>query len=237
MSEVPSSGERMGAGARVLREIIRTPAFLEIIKANMAEAEPERARALVRTFLWEDADLSLSLMGTAPRAMNYLVEAVLELGRQLATFPPPLLEAFSAQLGEELDSAAVREIPAVYGPVLEKLMSESPETREKLVAGLYSGVNGAIRASVSAMELIELEGAAPPGAQSLDTEALGRLVTQSARLVSRSVERNPYLLRDVLENVDVREVGRAGLSIMKSVAICLFSLAGRLASRLAGYFS
>jgi hypothetical protein len=116
-----ASVEGAGAGARVIREVIRTPAFLEIIKTNMAELDPESARYAIRTVLWEDPELTLSLASTAPQVVNYLVEAVLELGRQLNHFPGPLLDAFMDQLGTGFDAGRVRELPGVYSPLLEKV--------------------------------------------------------------------------------------------------------------------
>lgn len=180
-----------GVGARVLREVIRTPAFLEIIKTNISGLDPEDARAMVRTFLREDANLSLSLMGTSPVVLNYLVEAILELGRQLAGFPPALLDTFISQMASEIDSGALKEIPRVYGPLLERVL-ESPERQEAFAA------------------------------------SLGRLVTSSARLLNRSISRNPYFLRDVLASVDMKEVLWAILSICRSIMLSLFSSVSRL---------
>jgi hypothetical protein len=116
-----SRGEGAGAGARVIREIIRTPAFLEIIKTNMAGLDPEGAGIAVRTLLWEDPELALSLASLTPDVVNYLVEAVLELGRQLNTFPGPLLDAFVDQLSKGVDVDRMREVPLVLGPVMEKV--------------------------------------------------------------------------------------------------------------------
>lgn len=116
----PAAGEGAGAGARVMREVIRTPAFLEIIKTNMAAVDPEKAGAAVRTVLWEDPELALSLMGTGPEVVNYLVEAVLELGRQMNQFPGPLLDAFALQMAGRLDSEKLAAVPGVWRPVMEK---------------------------------------------------------------------------------------------------------------------
>lgn len=109
------------AGARVLREVIRTPVFLEIIKTNMVELDPESARELVRTLMWEDVGLSLSTVGMGPEVVNYLVEMLLEVGRQLSGFPPPLLEAFLSRLASRVDREKVGMLPEVYGPLLDKL--------------------------------------------------------------------------------------------------------------------
>lgn len=110
-----------GAGARVLREIIRTPAFLEIIRMHARDLDPEDARELVRTFLWEDVELSLSTVGSISEVVNYLAAAVLELGRQMNNFPGTLLEQYVSQAVSEIDTDVLRQYPEVFGPLLENL--------------------------------------------------------------------------------------------------------------------
>ena len=183
-----------GVGARILREVIRTPSFLEMIKTNISGLDPEDAHALVRTFLREDVNLSLSLVGTSPVLINYLVEAILELGRQLAGFPPPLLDAFISQMTSEIDSGTLKEVPRVYGPLLEKIL-ESPERQEAFAA------------------------------------SLGRFITSSARFLNRSMSKNPFFLRDVLANVDMKEVLWTIVSICRCILLSLFSYVSKLIRR------
>jgi hypothetical protein len=122
--ENPATGSaegQAGLGARVLREIIRTPAFLQIIKMHARDFDPESAREVVRTFLWEDADLSLSLVGTLPELVNYLSALVLELGRQMNNFPGGLLDQYVSQAVTEIDLETFKEYPEVFGPLLENM--------------------------------------------------------------------------------------------------------------------
>lgn len=125
-----------GAGARVLREIIRTPAFLQIIKVNASDLDPESARGAVRTFLREDPELSLSMMGTVPEVVNYLVAVVIELGRQVNKFPGGLLEQYVSQIASEIDVAALREVPGAFAPLLETV-----NFKEEAAAALGRMVN------------------------------------------------------------------------------------------------
>jgi hypothetical protein len=134
-------GEGAMAGARVIREIIRTPAFLEIIKTNMTALDPEGARMAVRTVLWEDPELTLSLAGTAPEIINYLVEAVLELGRQLNQFPAPLLDAFLDQLMNGVNVEGMREVPAAYAPLLDKI-----DGKQRARVAMGAAINAVARA-------------------------------------------------------------------------------------------
>lgn len=121
MEETRATAGGAGAGARVLREIIRTPAFLELIKVNSSDLDPEAARELVRTLMWEDVELSLSLVGTLPEVVNYLAAALLELGGQMNGFPGGLLRQFVEQAAAEIDLETLKEFPATFSPLLEKV--------------------------------------------------------------------------------------------------------------------
>ena len=205
--ETPGEDTR-GVGTRVLREIIRTPAFQEIIKTNMTELDPDEAGHLVRTAFWEDLNLSLSLMGTSPVVVNYLIEAFLELGRQLNQFPAGLLNEFISNITSDMDNDALTEIPEVYGQLLEKVLLESPELREKVFAGLFSHLAGAIRAAAAILSRLEkLESEEPSGErQAVDTaelgQSLGDALNQVSRLAMKLHAENPELVSVLFPAVD-----------------------------------
>jgi len=136
----PEGSEDVGAGARLLREVIRTPTFMSIIRTNMDALDPACAKAAVRTMMWEDPELSLSLLGLAPDVVNYVIEAVLEMGRQLDNLPGPLLDAFLEQVGQGIDRDKIRQIPAVFGPVVEKL-----DVQRRVALVLGAAVNSGAR--------------------------------------------------------------------------------------------
>lgn len=181
------------AGARVMREIIRTPAFLELIRTNMVVLDPDGAREAVRAILWEDPELALSLASAVPEVVNYLVEAALETGRQLNGFPAPLLDAFLDRLANGVAPEPVLELPAVYGPLAEKV------GLSRRAAGLFGGAVNAL-----------------------------------ARAINRAAKENPYFVRDSLVAVDGREVGRAALSVLRSLALWGFSAVARFLNGPAG---
>jgi len=235
----PEDSAEAGVGARVIREIIRTPVFLEMIKAGVHQRDPDSARQMVQTLLWEDASLSLGLMGASPAVMNYMIEALLELGRQLNQFPEPILSEFLSQMSGDVSSERLRELPDVYGPLLERIVLSNPEVREKFIAGFINGLNGAIRASSSMLAGIEEAGEYAPDVErpSLDVVALGEAVTSAARLINRSVSRNPYFLKEVAENVDTREVALAAVSVGRAIVLSAFWMMGRLAGSFLRYLT
>ena len=227
----PEDPVEAGVGARVIREIIRTPVFLEMIKAGASQGNPDAARQMVRTLLWEDATLTLGLMGASPAVMNYIIEALLEIGRQLNEFPDAILSEFLSQMSTDIGSGKLKELPEVYGPLLERIVLSNPEMREKLIAGLINGLNGAIRASVEVMAGIEEAGDAAPvaGRPSLDAAALGEAVTSAARLVNRQASGSPQFLKEVAQNVDTREVALAVASVGRAIAVTTLWMISRLA--------
>ncbi|MBU4175905.1 MAG: hypothetical protein KKB90_11390 [Actinobacteria bacterium] len=230
----PEDSVEAGVGARVIREIIRTPVFLEMIKAGADQRNPDAARQMVQTLLWEDASLSLGLMGASPAVMNYIIEALLEIGRQLNEFPDAILSEFLSQMAGDVSSGRLRELPEVYGPLLERIVLSNPEMREKLIAWFINGLNGAIRASVEVMAGIEEAGAAAPvaGRPSLDAAALGEAVTSAARLVNRQASGSTQFLKEVALNVDMREVAMAAASVGRSLVMTMLWMIGRLAGSL-----
>ena len=235
----PEDSVEAGVGARVIREIIRTPVFLEMIKAGADQRDPDAARQMVQTLLWEDASLSLGLLGASPAAVNYVIEAPLELGRELNEFPDAILSEFLSQMTGDVSSGRLKELSGVYGPLLERIVLSNPEMREKLIAGFINGLNGAIRASVEVMAGIEEAGAAAPvaGRPSLDAAALGEAVTSAARLVNRTASGSPEFLKEVALNVDAREVAMAAASVGRAVVVWAFWMTGRLAGSVLRYLT
>ncbi len=98
-----------GLGERLLREILDTPALKEVILLQMKDIRPEAASGLVKTLLWGDPGISMSLFGTLPQAANWLLEFLLELGRQLNGLPEPLLKDILGRIGAGIDRERARE--------------------------------------------------------------------------------------------------------------------------------
>ncbi len=88
-----------GLTERLMKEIIETPALKEIILLQMKDVKAETAPGVVKTLLWGDPGISMSLFGAAPDAINWLLELLLELGRQLNGIPEPLLKDILGRIG------------------------------------------------------------------------------------------------------------------------------------------
>ena len=93
----------------VVRELLRTPAFRELIKANLQAADAEDARALAHTLIWEDVDVSLGAASRLSLVVNAMVQVLGELNGLLEQASPRVRRAFFAGLAEEVDGDGVRE--------------------------------------------------------------------------------------------------------------------------------
>jgi hypothetical protein len=193
---------------------------------------------MVRTVLWEDANISLSLLASAPALVSNLVEAALELGRQLSNFTDELLEDFISQISAELGTAGAAELAEVYGPILERAVLENSEMRARTAATMVAGFNASVGALVRVLERLDENGTAPraEGSPPLDTAALGRSLTLSARLARRSIDANPYFFSELAEHVDFKEFALAALSIGRGLVLGMVRLLGRISGSLSNLF-
>jgi hypothetical protein len=71
--------------------------------------------------MWEDAELSLSLIGSVPQIINYMGAAGLELGKQMKNFPPALLDQYVPQVLGEINMDTFKAYPEVYGPLFDSM--------------------------------------------------------------------------------------------------------------------
>jgi hypothetical protein len=131
----------------VVRELIRTPAFKELLLIHLRGINPENARELVKAALWEDVAFSMSIMGASPGLINSLAEALVELGVQLNNFTEDILKDFMVQLGRDIDVETIKSIPAAYAPMANKLLLEDREALDGLIAGLGSLAEDMARAA------------------------------------------------------------------------------------------
>ena len=184
---MPPGPDDAGLKTRVLRELIRTPAFRELVKLNLAESEPERARELVRTILWEDPNLSLSAAAVSPDKINGLIVALHELGMQLSNLTPELVDAFFAELGERFDRESLRQTSQVWAPHILRLMPDFLRAKMNAAQALAHVLDDlpaeqriALRKSVAS----GIDGAAIAGAMNAWANSVKRLRAENPDLAA-----------------------------------------------------
>ena len=82
----------------------------------MKDIKPETAPGLIKTLLWGDPGISMSLFGALPDMVNWLLELLLELGRQLNGLPEPLLKDILGQVGTGIDPGRSEGVPPGLRP-------------------------------------------------------------------------------------------------------------------------
>ena len=134
--ETGSEGGGYSALPGIVRELIRTPGFKELLMLHLRDINPDNARELVKASIWEDVVFTMSALGATPQMVNWLTEALIELGVQLNNFTLDILRDFLVRLGQDLDMERLREIPGAYAPLVNQLLLEDRAALDGLIAGL-----------------------------------------------------------------------------------------------------
>jgi len=136
MTEIQVKG-LVDAADRILRELIRTPKFKEALIILLNSIDPPAARRLVRTFMWGDPGVLMSIMGSLPQMINTGSEALAELAAQMNTMPPLLLQDFLNRVFAGVDGAAAGEAAGgLVGMVLSLNVSDKDSGLARSLSGL-----------------------------------------------------------------------------------------------------
>lgn len=88
---------------RILGELLKKPVCKNTIRSVLNSIDPESARDLVKTLIWQDPELVLSLMGAAPSIINTMIKALDEIALQIEKFPPDLVQNFARAIVQDID--------------------------------------------------------------------------------------------------------------------------------------
>ncbi|MDY6795563.1 MAG: hypothetical protein SWK76_09855 [Actinomycetota bacterium] len=218
----PAQNLPEGLSERVMREVLRTPALKELILLQLKDIDADAAPGLARTLLWEDPGVSLSLFGALPDAVNWLLEFLLEMGKQFNGLPEPLLRDFLGRLGEGIDQERLKELPAVYGQLLGRLLVDDAETASQALALAIQAVNAAVAGADQLISKLDenrenIARSMAAVVDALDPGALGRIFNRMVRL-SNAYSRQRMVpikeqCRAILSQMEVREV----LTVTKNI--------------------
>lgn len=211
------TGAAAGLSERILREVIATPAFKELMILQMKDIKAETAPGLVKTLLWGDPGISMSLFGALPDAVNWLVEFLLELGRQLNSLPEPLLKDILGQIGTGIESERLKEFPEVYGRLVRRILVGEDVSPEEVRAAVFTALNTGLAGLDSLTVKLEANRAdiartLSEGAKSLDTAALARSMRRIG-LVALAAARPPK------ETGDRKSAGKTAGAIIALLAV------------------
>ena len=203
-----------GLSERLIREMMRTPAMKELVLLQLKGIKPDSAPGLVRTMLWEDPGVSLSLFGALPDTVNWLLEFLLEMGRQFNGLPEPLLKDFLGRIGEGIDPERLKELPQVYGQLLGRLLADEEAAGEAqaLVATMINAALSGADQLTARMDENRMEIARSIAAAMDETDAapMGRIFDRMVKLSNavRSARKVTMAeqCRVILSQMDAREV-------------------------------
>jgi hypothetical protein len=138
-AQTPRKGPIEGT-SRVLRELLRTPRFKQSVRIILRDLDPENARLLVKTLMWEDPEFTLSLLAAMPDILNAALASLDEMVAQGSTFPPVVLTGFIAGVVEQLDSRALGRAMGRALVLSSSLSAVKDETLADAAAGFWAGV-------------------------------------------------------------------------------------------------
>jgi hypothetical protein len=206
-----------GLSERLMREIMRTPAMKELVLLQLKDIKPETAPGLVRTMLWEDPGVSLSLFGALPDTVNWLLEFLLELGRQFNGLPEPLLRDFLGRIGEGIDLERLKELPAVYGQLMGRLLADEEaagEAQALVTQIVNAALDGADQLTARMDEnRTEIARSIAAALDETDTAPMGRIFDRMVKLNNAVRGARKVTMaeqcRVILSQMDAREILKA----------------------------
>ena len=140
------------ASSRVMSQLLKTPAFKDLLMLSMKELDPKEPRELVKTLMWEDSALSFSALGMIPQDLNFLTAFLDELGLQLQNMPPEMFREFVAGMEEKVDKDTLKNLPAAYLPLMESLIWEDADNRKRLRRGAADALNALMKLGAESFE-------------------------------------------------------------------------------------
>jgi len=225
--------DTQGLSERVLTEILRTPDLKELIILLMKDIDADKAPGLIKTALWGEAGVSLSLFGAFPDMANWLLELLLELGRQLNGLPAPLLQDFLVQVGSGIDQARLKQFPEVYGSLAKRILIGADGNAGDAGALTASALNAALAGADRLTTALDdnREETAKAIAVSLDefdTATAGKVLNRFLALGNavRRARRVPpgARLRSLLFEVEAGELFSLLAGVLKSCAAAGWTL-------------
>ncbi len=123
---------RVEAGS-IFSEILKKPGLKDDVREALRNIDPQAGRELVKTFLWQDIEFSLGLLGGMPVIANTIIRAADELLIQVnEKFSIELLKGFMDSLLKDIDTESLgraiknaRPVIEALGPLFKKAWQEA----------------------------------------------------------------------------------------------------------------
>jgi hypothetical protein len=114
----------------ILKQILKTPVYKDILRANLNEIRKETGSSLVKDLVREDPEVFLSITSALPAFINALTAAAGELAVQLGNmYPPETLKSYLISLAEDIDREAISDCSAAWSKLISSLWEASLDVR------------------------------------------------------------------------------------------------------------
>jgi hypothetical protein len=114
----------------ILKQILKTPAYKDILRVNLNEMSQKTGSSLVKTLVSEDPEVFLSLISALPTCINVLTSGAGEIAVQLKNlYPPETLKSFLVSLAEDIDKETLSECSAAWSELVSSLWEASSDVR------------------------------------------------------------------------------------------------------------
>lgn len=196
----------IGGGARILKELLRSPRVTKTARIVLSNLDPEAAPELVRTLVYGDAALFFDLVSATPELANAAILGLREGAEQLQQLPHELVDGFASRLLEQLDAEALGQGAALVvlalGQLLGRDQAALPERLAAFEHGVVRGWNSVVstgkvdRQALLGATVGAALGAADRAAGQLDDAlderaALSQAVTQAADGIRQLAKDHP----------------------------------------------
>ena len=178
----------------VVKEILATPFVKDLIRANLKSAAIKSDPSLVRTLLWEDPEVFLSVLSTLPHIVNRCTGSMFEAGREIdEKFSPELLKSYLTAMGNDLSADNITACAEVWRKIISNLWEASPEFRKTVADHLSQNL----------------------------PRILGTGITSAARFINEIDRQEPRavsrFVSNTLDNMDEKEVEGAARILFNAV--------------------
>jgi len=140
MDNIEQAVEKQGGG--VLKEILKTPVLKDILRDYLNNIDPQNGRSMVKTFLWQDTEVMLAVMGALPSMVNWFAGFLGEMGKQInSAFTPLLLKAFVESMGSDVDKDSFKKALDAYVTLIRGILREYPRLEDTMLKAIGEGIN------------------------------------------------------------------------------------------------
>ena len=186
-------------GADILSELLKTPRVTKSIRILLSHLDPENARALVRTLMFQDSGLFLDLICSLPKLVNAVVHGNLELCARLVELPKELLDALLPRLLDEMDAEQIgravglglHSFVGLFGQANPKLAESAQLFSKKASRGLHQALDESV--------LLETPDQSQVGLVAMLVWLLGRAAAKDGSRVQHGIGSLSTGIRQVLE--------------------------------------